>query len=130
MSEPKLQLPSSTESREMSTSDQIFSNFLTSPRVTLKDNLKKCLVINLLDYKINNAIVPLESTRAAPTTILNEEGLIDVNKFTDSVLQSNLMMTKTLSHESNLPYQSYQQLRILENPPILKNGANYRDYDN
>ena len=66
----------------------------------------------------------LSSTVAATVpTILNETELIDIiNKFTDTIIQSNVSMTKALNSTNKFSqqYLNYQQSKILENPPILK----------
>ena len=47
------------------------------------------------------------------------DGSIDNQKFTDFVLQANIIMTRALA---NRPVDEHQQF-LLENPPCLMNGA-------
>ena len=130
------QLASSTDAREKGDAVEMnYPNLLTVSRKSLKDNLNPRVshVIKVLDLATNNPTVRLSST-VAPTvpTILNETGQIDINKFTDTIIQSNVSMTKALNSTNDFSqqYLNYQQSRILENPPILKNCATYLDYYN
>ena len=129
-------LASSTDLKERADMMEMdYPNPLTVARKSLKDNLnpKVSNVIKVLDLATNNPIIRSSSTVAATVpTILNETGQIDINKFTDTILQSNVSMTRALNQNNEISqhYANYQQSRILENPPLLKNLANYLDYYN
>ena len=140
MSDPK-EVESSTDTRGLSmisSSHGILTNFLTNPRKTLKDNLnpRNSLPFRVLDLATNHpnhscssGSVSSESSNSTTnvTNFLNKKGQIDANKLAD------LLITRSLnekSSEMSHQFQHYQQTRILENPPILKNRATYLDYYN
>ena len=66
------------------------------------------------------------------SSILNFDGSLDVNKFTESVFQSNQNMKQLLSQSftnaSTTNLNKLKEKRLLEDPPLLKDNANYRDY--
>ena len=65
-------------------------HLLTFSRKSLKDNLspKVSHIIVVLDSARNNSIIRSSSIAAATVpTILNESGQIDINKFTDTIIQ-------------------------------------------
>ena len=93
MSENNQELPSPTDTRN-SLAEIKFPNTLTVFRKTLKDNLnpKVSYIIKVLDLVTNSTIVRFATSSTVatpPITILNERGRIDVNKFFDTIIQSN-----------------------------------------
>ena len=95
----------------------------------LKEHLHDFQQLQVLDLITTPPVVSSPSSPAP--TILNVDGSIDIHKFTDSMLQANIMMTRAIAdHPVDQQQQFYknQHRRSLENPPCLKNGATYADY--
>ena len=64
-------------------------------------------------------------------TILNEEGMIDVNKFTDTMMKANLSMSKAFvrsGHTSSTNLNKLKEKRLTENPPLLLSTATNMGY--
>ena len=63
-------------------------------------------------------------------TILLPDGTVDVNKFTNSMLQSNILMTKALTQSNRLAsnVDKLKEKRLIEHPPSLSSSANYVEY--
>jgi len=95
----------------------------------LKQNLKNKRQIFTLDLIKRTTA----DSAAAPTSILQEDGSINSNKFADSILQSSLSVYRLFGDE---PWDSPKNLRELnakyltDKAPILKSGATYLDYFN
>ena len=132
-------LPSSRDQRDLSPDrEYIFPKSITFGRKTLKDNLnpRVSLIIQVLDLATNN---PLNNPTVCPPntiitpTILNKKGQIDPNKIAESIIQSNMLISRSLNTrnmEMSQQFYNYQQYRIFEKPPKLKNLATYLDYYN
>ena len=64
---------------------------------------------------------------------MNKKVQIDPNKIAESIIQSNMLISRSLNTrnmEMSQPFYNYQQSQIFEKPPKLKNLATYLDYYN
>ena len=129
MSNTPIRLASSTDSHESVGSPMSHSSFAKATIARLKEHLNDFQQLKVLDLITTPPVVSSPSLPAP--TILDLDGSIDIPKFTDSMLQANIMMSRALADRSVDQQQQFcknQHRRSLENPPCLKNGATYADY--
>jgi len=91
---------------------------LMSPPSRLKQNLKNRKLLFTLDL-----ITLVSPTSSSPTTILNDDGSIDSNKFADSILRSSLSAFRMFGDEQWDSPKNLRELNakyIQDKAPLLK----------
>ena len=76
---------------------------------------------------------PVSSTSTLPTdrvSILNPDGSMDLNRFTEAMLLNSSAMSTLLGQSLNKStnYNKLKEKRLLEDPPLLKSTATYQDF--
>jgi len=121
----------SVDSMDLLSSSQksLVSSTSSTPPVRLRDHLKEKISLN-----VQFDSVPVESTSGLSTenirSILNPDGIVDVDRFTDSMIQSNRAMSNALSQNtrSTTSVNKLKEKRLIENPPLLLSTATYVEF--
>ena len=76
---------------------------------------------------------PVSNTSTLPTdrvSILNPDGSLDLNRFTEAMLLNSSAMSTLLGQSLNKStnYNKLKEKRLLEDPPLLKSTATYQDF--
>ena len=84
----------------------------------LHDNLKTKADAPIVFVEENSMSSTVSETEGS---ILNEDGSINLNKFTNTMLHSNVSMTRHYNQDDNSRFnmKKLREKRLLDNPPLI-----------
>ena len=131
MSNPNIPKDSSTDSLDLGMSPLKSTNLtsrFTPSSMRLRDHLKEA-PIESIQFEVRVPEVD-NNIQTEQDTILNPDGTIDFNKFTNSMFQSNLTMKHAMGdrNQKSTSLTKLKEKRLTENPPLLMPTATYLDY--